>query len=498
LTLLHRFITNAGWNIGGKAVVQLLYFFLSVLISRYLGEAGLGIYASLLVVPAFVRLFNSLGLEGMLNKKLPELNVQDPAGGQGRYLLIRVIGLRLFTTALMAFLLYEVLPVFAGWAHQPAFLQYRGALVWYFAAISVNSILGMVFMTLLRFKIVAVAEALNALLNVLLLGIFIALDAGIGGVLAAYILATFAQILLYLALARPWLTGPRTPTDLTEARRLAWTIYGISFLSVGLWTQSDVLLMNFFQVSPVRVGYYHLATSLGAMVIFVMAGVGQLAQSLYAESFAGDGARGLTRTWRLTIGFTAWVTVPLGVFAFTYAPELVTWIYGSVFEPVATVFRVVAFFVVLSAILGFDLNNFVLFVLHRRRTALLISLEGSLWNLALDVLWIPRFAELGAALATGSVMLYMVLRQLFALRDTLQVGAVLPLTGQSLATGLAALVPGVILEAWWEPHVLTQALVYGAGYLALLVLVKPLSPEWRPWVADLPPRLGRWAEALIR
>ena len=87
MSIFNRFIANISWNILGKTGVMIVSLGLSILIARYLGKERFGIYASLLVIPAIMRLLNSLGLETVVNKKVPELNVLDPSLKQSRYLL---------------------------------------------------------------------------------------------------------------------------------------------------------------------------------------------------------------------------------------------------------------------------------------------------------------------------------------------------------------------------------------------------------------------------
>ncbi len=94
MSSFQRFISNISWNVFGKVCVQVLLFGISVLLARYLGKERLGIYATLLVIPTFVRLLNQFGLETLINKKIPELNVLDPSGRQGRYLIQRLLAIR--------------------------------------------------------------------------------------------------------------------------------------------------------------------------------------------------------------------------------------------------------------------------------------------------------------------------------------------------------------------------------------------------------------------
>ncbi len=181
--------------------MQITLFAISILITRSLGKERLGIYATLLVIPAFVRLLNQFGLETLINKKLPEINVEDPSGDQGRYLVRRLLMVRLVSSLMFCGLLYIFLPHYFNFIHMPELLNYRTALILYFMVITVESLLSTLFMTRLQYKIVSMVETASALLNLVLLGVFIFLGHGIMGVLTAYILSVCLNIFAYLILS---------------------------------------------------------------------------------------------------------------------------------------------------------------------------------------------------------------------------------------------------------------------------------------------------------
>ena len=104
-----KFIVNIGWTTLGKAGVQIILFAISILLTRYLGKERLGDYATLLVIPVFIRLLTSFGFETLVNKKLPEIRIQDSSGAEGRYLIGRLLIFRFMTTTMFCFLIYYFL-----------------------------------------------------------------------------------------------------------------------------------------------------------------------------------------------------------------------------------------------------------------------------------------------------------------------------------------------------------------------------------------------------
>ena len=97
-------------------------------------------------------------------------------------------------------------------------------------------------MTLLRFKVLVKIESLGAFLNLIFLIIFIRMDYGIYGVLYAYIASLVMTNLSYLILSWDQYLGSTKTPKFDGMKHLAWVSYGITFLSFGLMTQSDVCL----------------------------------------------------------------------------------------------------------------------------------------------------------------------------------------------------------------------------------------------------------------
>ena len=452
----------------------------------------------MLVIPAFVRLLNQFGLETLINKKLPELNVEDPSGNQGRYLVRRLLLVRLVSSLVFCGLIYFFLPYYLDFIHMPELLDYRTALILYFSVITVESLLSTLFMTRLRYKIVSMVETSSALLNLVLLGVFISLGYGIRGVLYAYILAVCLSIFAYLILSVKDLRGESAQPELKEMKHLAWASYGISLLSFGLMTQSDILLMNYFHVEHANIGYYHLVTSLGLMAGFLLTGVGPLALSIFSEVYAVESYDGLARSWRQIVGFSAFLTIPIYVFIFFNADVLITFIFGTQFLPAAPLLTFYIGFLGLSVVLGTNFTVSTLFVLHRRDTAMRSTVEGSVLNVGLNLMLIPQYGVTGALGATGAVMVYMVLRQLWVIQQEMDIRPVFPVLGKGFLLSLAAIVPVFVLSGLIESHLILNGVVYLIAFFSLLSWQKPFTQDHRRLLTNIYPRLDSWIRCFVR
>jgi O-antigen/teichoic acid export membrane protein len=439
-----------------------------------------------------------LGIETLINKKLPELNVADPSGRQGRYLLQRLLTFRLVTSSIFCIFLYFVLPHYLEFINKQELLEYRSAVLMYFLVITVNSFLSTLFMTQLRYKVVSITETISAALNLVLLAVFVMVGSGIFGVLYAYILATAMNILIYIWLSRAHFTGETEAPNWGDMKPLALTSYGMSLFSFGLMTQSDVLLLNFFQVSDADVGYYHLATSVGAMLAFVLTGIGPLALSMFSEVYARDSVTGLSKIWCQVLGLAAFLTTPIYVFAFFNAESLLTFLFGATYAGATMVFALYIFFACAQTVLGWDFTTSTLFILHRRKTVLRSTIEGSMINILLNIILIPAYGVVGAVFATGLVMVYMVLRQLYVIQREVQIGPAFPVIGKCFLFSLAAAVMTKGTAWFVEDHILFNAAVYLAAFAGLLIWIKPFTQEHRRLISELHPSLDQIAKMVTR
>ncbi len=485
-----KFIANVGWTVLGKASVQIILFAVSVLLTRYLGKKHLGDYATLLVIPVFIRLLNSFGLETLINKILPELNVKDPSGAQGHFLVSRIMLIRFLTTLAFCILIYLFLPNYLDFIHNPQLIEFRWTLILYFAVITIDSILSVLYMALLRFKTLAKIEVLGALINLVLLMVFIRLDYGIYAVLYAYIIAATLTSIIYLARAKIKYPDASHKPEGNNMGHLAWVAYGIGLFGFGVMTQSDVLLMNYFKVDRGDVGLYHLATGLGATMSFLLAGIAPMALSLFSETHAKDGVKGLGNLYCQIIGFASYLTIPVYVFCAINSSYIIDFIYGSDFSEGSIALSTYATFAGVQAALGVNFSVSALFVVNQRDIALRSTVEGSIINIALNLFMIPTFGMMGAITATGMVMVYMVLRQLQVLKGEIEIVSAFPFIGQCSLFCLMASIPPQILSWLGMGHLISNLFLYLATFVSLLIFLKPFNNEQRQLLTNVYPELG--------
>jgi len=216
------------------------------------------------------------------------------------------------------------------------------------------------------------------------------------------------------------------------------------------------------------------------------------------EVYAVESHRGLARSWRQIVGFSAFLTLPIYVFLFFNAEALITFLYGTAFLPAAVLLTLYIGFLGLSVVLGNNFTVSTLFVLHRRDTAMRTTVEGSVLNVGMNLILIPQYGATGALGATGTVMVYMVLRQLWVIQKEMDIGPVFPVIGKGLLFSLAAIVPTLVLSRFMATHLLLNGALYLIAFFVLLGWQKPFTQDHRQLITNIYPRLDPWIRKFVR
>ena len=155
-------------------------------------------------------------------------------------------------------------------------------------------------------------------------------------------------------------------------------------------------------------------------------------------------------------------------------------------------------FLGLSVVLGTNFTVSTLFVLHRRDTAMRSTVEGSALNVGLNLMLIPQYGVTGALGATGAVMVYMVLRQLWVIQQEMDIRPVFPVLGKGFLLSLAAIVPVFVLSGLIESHLILNGVVYLIAFFSLLSWQKPFTQDHRRLLTNIYPRLDSWIRCFVR
>jgi O-antigen/teichoic acid export membrane protein len=227
---------------------------------------------------------------------------------------------------------------------------------------------------------------------------------------------------------------------------------------------TDLVNVLLFSVDAVLLGHFRGARDVASFrVIFPLASLNMVVFGIFtllyvpmaSRLFARGEDAGIDDLYRRT---TVWVTVltfPIFAFTFLAAAPLTSLLYGSRYESSALFLSLLAVGYYVRSALGF--NGMTLMVCGRVRDLTVLNVLAMVFNLGLNLVLIPRYGALGAAVGTSTTL---VLHNIF-----MQIALRLA-TGMRLFTSVSAR-PLAIIGASVAVLALLRPVVGSHGYVSV-------------------------------
>ena len=488
--LSKRFLQGVAWNVFGKIIVFGSGLLISIALARGLGPRKLGIYATLITIAAVFRLFCNLGLEKILNVKLPSFAVQDEGKARIRFLVSRIILLRGVTVVLVSFLLWGVYPTVVRFLGRSELISYSFPLFLYFSVSIFISILYMLHQSLLKIKTVALVDGVEKIGILVFLTIFFAMGLGIQGALFAYVISGSIVACILVFLGRDLIWGTKEKGNTGDLIKIGFTSVVYGFVSVGLGSQIDIILMNWFHIDSGDIGFYHLGFNLAVMLGLFSQGIGGISQSVFSEAYARNEPDRLGVAWQMITKVFVLMAIPFYIFALFYAPSIFKVFYGSEYLNASDILRVFVLSITIRIIVGSSFCMSAFYLLNLKRKGLSIQILGGIMNLVLDLILIPLYGVWGAVAATAFSLALAGVGQSFVLSRKIGVLPPFLFTGKIILACLLAMIPTLLIKLSSIYALLMAGILYGVTFLITMTILKPLGKEEKEMVRIVNPQLA--------
>jgi O-antigen/teichoic acid export membrane protein len=288
----------------------------------------------------------------------------------------------------------------------------------------------------------ALAGASRWLARLFLIVVLVELGFSVPGAILGSLGASLIELFVSRMYVRPFLTS-RSSFSARQVWRYAAPLF-LSTLSLGLYTNLDLLALKALGGSASQVGIFGAARNLSLIPGFFAAAIAPLLQATLGHLLqAGEReeARAMERqALRMVFRLLPFVVVCVGA-----AQEIVTWLFGPLFSSAAPLFA--ALMIGALALVVVSIVSAILIADGKPRET--ITLTGPLVPLALvgHLLIIPRLGALGAALVSMSVAW---IGALIALLVVSRLWRILPPTGtiwRSIAVSAGAYALAVLWQA---------------------------------------------------
>ena len=392
------------YNVLNTTLIVVRGVALSILVARILGPSKQGMYAFLIyVVQVAVQLVN-LGFPNTIirfvAKKIGEGD-STSASAVIRYVIRREIILGLCATVVLLILAKPLSSGVSGGIPLLFFVIAALAILPDSLTIAYESSFEgvLAYRLLLRFNCILLPISLISAIGVLLLG------GGVPGLLIIKVILAFVRIFLYRrALERILPSGPSLDEKTRrEVSGYARNLAAIFFFDSVVWQRSEMFFLYLFRTRA-EMAFYDISYMVVGMAMRIIPE--KLTDILFPvfSGLEGRGARDVTKDYHFrSTRLLFAISLPIATAIFMYAPVLITRVYGGEYVSAAGAIRI--FCVSAPLITIARATAYLLYAAGWHRFNVRLAGYAAAGNIFLDILLIPSFGIIGAAVANSVTQL---------------------------------------------------------------------------------------------
>ncbi len=461
---------NTGFVTTGTIALKAINFLFGVFVIRRLGDTRFGQYS---IVLAFVGIFQILAELGMSQYVMREM-ARDKKNIQ-RYFW-DLVALRLLL-ALASMVFIPLSAVVVGYSPELVL----GVLI-YTASFILSAFSEPLVTVLTADERLGITTVINIVTQVVFM---------IFG--AAFLFAGLGYIWLIIALLISVI--PRIVIGIITVRRLhtsglpfhlntrAWPgiirsgmPFGITSLMLSIARSIDTVMLSWF-VSAREVGWYNVAYNLELSMMMFYSGFKDAIVPSLSRVFIKD-PNEVERWYYHSVRVIILVSIPMAFGGMVIAFPLIRFLYTDQFLPAALGLQVLIWDIPVLMFAAFCGN--ITIVVGEERAAARINTINTIANVGLNLIFIPRYGMMGAAIISVVTDLISALQFYLLLRKKLHLPSIAWMVARTIIAAAIMSVPVYLMTGWASGWKLFLAIAVGAAvYLPLLVVFRLIGKaEW--------------------
>lgn len=507
----HSYLLNQAYQLW--YIVSL--FFFTVILTHKLSTEQYAVFAIIWTALNTIAYIVAFGLEDATNTFVPRVLAEHGKAAAAllirRLLALRMailtlsIGTMIFAlpvlAALIAIIPINGAPAAAAALRDPSLLSHITPIAFYTLGNGISGLLTAVCAARMRMRLVFVVGSLTQLLLLGFAFLVLQLGWGVNGILWLLAISSLFQALALAIWLAPLLFTPGATykQPMKPVLQLGISAWLTNLVSGALLKQVSIILLGYFAISLVEIGYFNLSYQLAhAASLLLVTGFGGVGVSALAAAFVGQNYERLARSWQSLIKIETLLATPILIFCLFNAQNIAHALYGSNFDPVGPLLAIFLFFNILSRVLGTTIHQSALYVIGKSRLVVLSQWVGLVAILLLEILLIPHWGPAGALVADGLTQLIIGGLLLAFLWPVLPRKYPLGFTLRMLIGLTIAALPSIL----WHPQSRILLGVSGTIFLCLsfglFLIIRPLNTEDVQMVASVNPRVAKYLRWFTR
>jgi O-antigen/teichoic acid export membrane protein len=490
-------------------------FLLTVIVTRKVSVEQYGVYAVAMAAFNTIAYIVAFGLEDATTTFVPRVFAEH-GGASAADLIRRLLAFRVVILAASTAIMLFGIPVLAsiigaipingtaGMAssmRDPELLGHIAPIAVYVLGNGISSLFTSVCAALMRMRFVFIVGSITQFVLLVMSFVVLQLGWGIDGVLWVLALTSLLNGLAFVVWLAPmlFLRGGSYRQPLKPVFDLGMSAWLTNLVSGALLKQVSIILLGYFAVSLVQIGYFNLSFQLAhAASLLLVSGFGGVGVAALAVAFVGHNSDRLARSWQALIKVETLLAAPGLVFCLFNAQNVAHALYGSSYDPVGPLLAIFLFFNILVRVLGTTVHQSTLYVVGKPRLVVLGQWSGLLAVVLIGIALIPRWGPSGALVADGIAQLITGGLLLAFLWNVLPRKYPLGFTLRFLLALVLAALPSILWHPASRPLLVLSGLIFLILCAALLTLIRPLTGEDLEMIGTLNPRLVKYLRWFAR
>jgi stage V sporulation protein B len=399
---LKRFAKDTSWAFISIAIAAVIQFFLRILLARYYGAGDLGLYTLAFSIYSFGLIFSGFGVDSGLVKYTAE---SEGNSSRVNELVTGGVTLSFITGCVMGAILYlsssYIANTFFKMPELTVLLQII-SIAFPFIALE-KAALG--FLNgVRRMRLYALINIIQNGLVIILTLIFTLTGYDIKYVVVALVVPVVLMSFISIIYIRNSISKPNLLEHLTIIKILfTFGLFVVLANTMGtIMTYISSTLLGYY-LTDVDVGIYAAAGILIQAIIILPAAVQRITGPMIANYWGKGEVRNIEHIVNITMKYTAFYAILSAFIIGFLSQDLIKLLFGLEFLSASLPLQILLVGIIFSAI-QISVGNALSSTAYVKMIFRLTSI-GVLLSLILNILLIPRFGIIGAAIATSSTNL---------------------------------------------------------------------------------------------
>lgn len=392
-----KFTFDVGWVFASSIFVLMLHFFQKPIMARFLGPDGLGLFTMVTMIAGIIGLIAGLGINGAVVKYGAEY--KDDKKKLHAVVSSGLITMIFFgvSSSIVFFILSDTL---ASMFNMPPLSVLLKIYSFVFPFSLTFGIILSLFNGLREMKYYSFIITLNGVLLFLFILTFLFLGFGVKGALAGTILAEIMAMCIAAIIMKKFVHFTISNYKKYTKKLILFGIRLQGVQSINLiYTQVDIFLIGYF-LTATEVGYYAAAVSLSRFFWRVPQSMQMVTYPATSEYWSKGEHESLSKMIDKSMKYSACILLITGLGVWFFAKDIVTFLFGDEFIYAVLPLQILLIGTVINGATSRSIGG-SLAGAGRPGLGLIKASVTATVNVLLNLLLIPRFGIVGAAVATA-------------------------------------------------------------------------------------------------